>query len=68
MALATARARTPNKRKGRTAGTTRPFHGIHNNGTDTDTLSHLRRQYLAAFGMSDLRARLVAGMAWERGA
>ena len=67
MALATARARTPDKRKGRTVAV-RPFQNFHNNGSGQDRTAYLRTQYLAAIGMSELRARLVAGLAWECGA
>lgn len=68
MALATARVTKPAKRKGRAAGTARPLLNISNNGNSEDRTAYLRTQYLAAIGMSELRARLVAGLAWECGA
>lgn len=63
MATATARVTKPAKRKGR-AVAARPDQNIHYNGTDTDSITTLRRQHLALLGLSDIRADLVASLAW----
>lgn len=66
MALATARApKTPGKGKGRVA-TTRPIHKLlSNSNSDTnDIAARLRRQHLERLGMTELRADLVASLAW----
>ena len=63
MALATARARTPDKQKGRTVAV-RPFQNFSSNSVSEDIAARLRRQHLERLGVSELRADLIASLAW----
>lgn len=63
MPATSARAPQPNKRKGRTA-TVQPLQNFQRISATADSIAVLRRQHLAGLGMSDLRASLVADLAW----
>jgi hypothetical protein len=67
MATAARACVASKTRKGRTAPTVQPSTNfIANNSTDTDNLTDRQAQRLVEkFGMSKLRARVVAGLAWE---
>ncbi len=53
----------PDKRMGQTA-TVQPIQNLHYVSNTGDSITLLRRQQLAALGMSGLRASLVADLAW----
>lgn len=66
MTLATAGARTPTNRKGRKrcVNSARPSLNIACNSDTSNNIAALRLQRLALFGMSNVRAKLVADLAW----
>ncbi|GAM01977.1 hypothetical protein SP5_070_00600 [Sphingomonas parapaucimobilis NBRC 15100] len=64
MQTSSARAPKPNKRKGRAVAAARPDLNIHHISNEVDTTAVLRLQRLAAFGMSQSRAYLIASLAW----
>ncbi len=62
MQAATAWVTQPTKRKGRALAGARPSLKLHSNSGNTDSITALRRQRLAAFGLSNVRADLVAAL------
>lgn len=66
MPSISARAPQPNKRKGRAVAAARPDLSIQNISAVSDTTTALRLQRLALLGLSDLRASLVAELAWGK--
>ncbi len=66
MTSATSRVTQPANRKGRKrcVNSARPPQNIACNSDTPNNITALRRQRLALFGLSNVRADLVAALAW----
>ena len=66
MLAPSARARTPNKRKGRTVAV-QPLQKLQHLSDSTDTIPPLQLQCLARYGVTGAQAAMLAPLIWSDG-
>lgn len=64
MLSASVRVSKPGKRKGRAVAAARPSQKLHHVSDSTDTTPSLQLQCLARYGVTGIRAGLIASLIW----